>query len=160
MWKAYHVLFCVLASLYYFYELRVVDDGCAFFFFFKQKTAYEMRISDWSSDVCSSDLPARAPIRHRCEGRLMHKRLRSIPRWASLTMMAFWLVQALTGLLLVFSWALDDATLSAPHVPTDMTPIAAALARLPATHPGTRLAAVRTRRDAPLVRTRGGRPHE
>src|SRR3546814_1083543 len=29
---------------------------CLFFFFFKQKTAYEMRISDWSSDVCSSDL--------------------------------------------------------------------------------------------------------
>src|SRR3546814_10692289 len=27
------------------------------FFFFKQKTAYVMRISDWSSDVCSSDLP-------------------------------------------------------------------------------------------------------
>src|SRR3546814_21091426 len=30
-------------------------------FFFKQKTAYEMRISDWSSDVCSSDLAAEAP---------------------------------------------------------------------------------------------------
>src|SRR3546814_18889151 len=30
-----------------------------FFFFFKQKTEYEMRISDWSSDVCSSDLPVR-----------------------------------------------------------------------------------------------------
>src|SRR3546814_14573474 len=30
------------------------------FFFFKQKTAYEMRISDWSSDVCSSDLAADA----------------------------------------------------------------------------------------------------
>src|SRR3546814_9304723 len=30
--------------------------GCCLFFFFKQKTAYEMRISDWSSDVCSSDL--------------------------------------------------------------------------------------------------------
>src|SRR3546814_8366484 len=29
-----------------------------YFFFFKQKTAYEMRISDWSSDVCSSDLPS------------------------------------------------------------------------------------------------------
>src|SRR3546814_20897464 len=28
-----------------------------FFFFFNQKTAYEIRISDWSSDVCSSDLP-------------------------------------------------------------------------------------------------------
>src|SRR3546814_6108125 len=32
--------------------------GLFCFFFFKQKTAYEMRISDWSSDVCSSDLPA------------------------------------------------------------------------------------------------------
>src|SRR3546814_3963989 len=31
------------------------------FFFFKQKTAYEMRISDWSSDVCSSDLCELAP---------------------------------------------------------------------------------------------------
>src|SRR3546814_6798882 len=29
---------------------------CVIFFFFKQKTAYELRISDWSSDVCSSDL--------------------------------------------------------------------------------------------------------
>src|SRR3546814_15132620 len=32
---------------------------CLFFFFFKQKTAYEVRISDWSSDVCSSDLLSR-----------------------------------------------------------------------------------------------------
>src|SRR3546814_4711358 len=32
-----------------------------FFFFFKQKTAYEMRISDWSSDVCSSDLERSSP---------------------------------------------------------------------------------------------------
>src|SRR3546814_6726280 len=31
-------------------------DMCCFLFFFKQKTAYELRISDWSSDVCSSDL--------------------------------------------------------------------------------------------------------
>src|SRR3546814_2208279 len=35
----------------------IVGD-CIYFFFFKQKTAYEMRISDWSSDVCSSDLDA------------------------------------------------------------------------------------------------------
>src|SRR3546814_8172186 len=36
--------------------------GClSYFFFFKQKTAYEMRISDWSSDVCSSDLLACEP---------------------------------------------------------------------------------------------------
>src|SRR3546814_7449763 len=37
-----------------------------FVFFFKQKTAYEMRISDWSSDVCSSDLAGhRADARRR-----------------------------------------------------------------------------------------------
>src|SRR3546814_3787280 len=42
-------LFCVLLCMYIFFSILV-------FFFFKQKTAYEMRISDWSSDVCSSDL--------------------------------------------------------------------------------------------------------
>src|SRR3546814_3747175 len=36
---------------------------CVVVFFFKQKTAYEMRISDWSSDVCSSDLSQRLRIR-------------------------------------------------------------------------------------------------
>src|SRR3546814_5712897 len=34
------------------------------FFFFKQKTAYEMRISDWSSDVCSSDLDLDYHVRY------------------------------------------------------------------------------------------------
>src|SRR3546814_11496286 len=38
------VLYCVCSSVF------------VIFFFFKQKTAYDMRISDWSSDVCSSDL--------------------------------------------------------------------------------------------------------
>src|SRR3546814_20976929 len=42
-----------------------------FFFFFKQKTAYELRISDWSSDVCSSDLWVPVP-----EGRLILQTLR------------------------------------------------------------------------------------
>src|SRR3546814_2042676 len=44
-------------------------------FFFKQKTAYEMRISDWSSDVCSSDLlcPAAKPLLPGARGsRLRH----------------------------------------------------------------------------------------
>src|SRR3546814_4712599 len=37
--------------------MSVIELSVVFFvFFFKQKTAYEMRISDWSSDVCSSDL--------------------------------------------------------------------------------------------------------
>src|SRR3546814_3141622 len=42
-----------------------------FFFFFKQKTAYEMRISDWSSDMCSSDLPQpdHPPARLRSDAR-------------------------------------------------------------------------------------------
>src|SRR3546814_10109641 len=37
-------------------SVRAYDSLSLMFFFFKQKTAYEMRISDWSSDVCSSDL--------------------------------------------------------------------------------------------------------
>src|SRR3546814_1405861 len=45
--------------------------ACSFvFFFFKQKTAYEMRISDWSSDVCSSDLAGRE--RHLCPARFLN----------------------------------------------------------------------------------------
>src|SRR3546814_10322267 len=40
----------------------VVGSFRVSFFFFKQKTAYEMRISDWSSDVCSSDLQAAARL--------------------------------------------------------------------------------------------------
>src|SRR3546814_20009328 len=40
-----------------------------YFFFFKQKTAYEMRISDWSSDVCSSDLRRRDRL-HRARAGL------------------------------------------------------------------------------------------
>src|SRR3546814_1805106 len=38
------------------YIHKVLYTMVMLFFFFKQKTAYEMRISDWSSDVCSSDL--------------------------------------------------------------------------------------------------------
>src|SRR3546814_2916474 len=42
---------------------------CEVVFVFKQKTAYEMRISDWSSDVCSSDLPAFHGGRNRASRR-------------------------------------------------------------------------------------------
>src|SRR3546814_9480951 len=38
------------------------------FFVLKQKTAYEMRISDWSSDVCSSDLQITVPVQERTMG--------------------------------------------------------------------------------------------
>src|SRR3546814_3983550 len=43
---------------------------CGYFFFFKQKTAYEMRISDWSSDVCSSDLQWGQARNQSSEGRV------------------------------------------------------------------------------------------
>src|SRR3546814_3773053 len=49
-----------------------------FFFFFKQKTAYEMRISDWSSDVCSSDLFMMSPRPNTGSGRLRSAKAPSI----------------------------------------------------------------------------------
>src|SRR3546814_4950266 len=64
-----------------------------FFFFFKQKTAYEMRISDWSSDVCSSDLVTPGPWRQmpavmagsavRAGGTIAHPHRTSRPRHAA-----------------------------------------------------------------------------
>src|SRR3546814_5051174 len=57
------MLFILVVSCAFFIVLIYV---CVFFFF-KQKTAYEMRISDWSSDVCSSDL-ARSRARGRAQG--------------------------------------------------------------------------------------------
>src|SRR3546814_4571674 len=47
-------IFVIVSILWYNY---------VFVFFFKQKTAYVMRISDWSSDVCSSDLKSRRRLR-------------------------------------------------------------------------------------------------
>src|SRR3546814_6113923 len=58
------------------------------FFFFKQKTAYEMRISDWSSDVCSSDLEQRTGLMvgkrdkalHNGPDTTVHVRMHQTPR--------------------------------------------------------------------------------
>src|SRR3546814_3630901 len=51
------MIFCVGDTVYLICSyLFVLLTFILFFFFFKQKTAYEMHISDWSSDVCSSDL--------------------------------------------------------------------------------------------------------
>src|SRR3546814_6285427 len=63
---------------------------CCLFFFFKQKTAYEMRISDWSSDVCSSDLGRFAlflpplaclPVAVIAEAGKLYDRLQSLGLW-------------------------------------------------------------------------------
>src|SRR3546814_1842608 len=52
----YMELLSMLFDVYLYCRLWIFILVSFFFFFFKQKTAYEMRISDWSSDVCSSDL--------------------------------------------------------------------------------------------------------
>src|SRR3546814_4210548 len=70
-----------MTSVYFYWMWCLVISICSslvcvfLFFFFKQNTAYEMRISDWSSDVCSSDLGGRpqgagqpARDRHRLQG--------------------------------------------------------------------------------------------
>src|SRR3546814_3707772 len=56
----------------YMSSMSVLCVFAFFFFFFKQKTAYEMRISDWSSDVCSSDLRSQAQ-RRRLDDRLAQR---------------------------------------------------------------------------------------
>src|SRR3546814_5164409 len=60
-----------------------VFSCCCSLFFFKQKTAYEMRISDWSSDVCSSDLdPARAEAAWKFVNFMAGKPYTVAKRWA------------------------------------------------------------------------------
>src|SRR3546814_1587599 len=53
------VVYCMMTYEFAMWVATVVALCSLWFFFFKQKTAYEMRISDWSSDVCSSDLRGR-----------------------------------------------------------------------------------------------------
>src|SRR3546814_7318138 len=54
-----------MVLLVFLFVSRVVLCVHFLFVFFKQKTAYEMRISDWSSDVCSSDLLPQQLLRRR-----------------------------------------------------------------------------------------------
>src|SRR3546814_19414840 len=54
----------------FFDLLSCISSVVSCFFFFKQKTAYEMRISDWSSDVCSSDLHQQDMVRAIAAGSL------------------------------------------------------------------------------------------
>src|SRR3546814_1848423 len=61
-------MICIVSCVY----VTCSSDYCVWFlfvFFFKQKTAYEMRISDWSSDVCSSDLQSAASRHEAGSGR-------------------------------------------------------------------------------------------
>src|SRR3546814_4407303 len=58
---SWEVIRAVVSNVIFLFVLDVVV------FFFKQKTAYEMRISDWSSDVCSSDLAVNLILAERAE---------------------------------------------------------------------------------------------
>src|SRR3546814_6864569 len=61
-----------LITYLFYYTINMTQYFVHNFFFCKQKTAYDMRISDWSSDVCSSDLSARGvkSIQFRLDRRL------------------------------------------------------------------------------------------
>src|SRR3546814_19344428 len=90
-------------------------------FFFKQKTAYEMRISDWSSDVCSSDLHHIADLHVRRDGLALfvagagpdgdHFAL------ARLLLGSVWDDDAASGLLVLFDPADHDAVMPRPEFP-------------------------------------------
>src|SRR3546814_16074304 len=67
-------------------------------FFFKQKTAYEMRISDWSSDVCSSDLSIRARLKPLRSGSTTTD-THGGPAMNLFRNLLFWIVLALVGAL-------------------------------------------------------------
>src|SRR3546814_3845249 len=62
MWCHTSLVSSVCDHQYHYDYCQLCIAVVLFLFFFKQKTAYEMRISDWSSDVCSSDL-ASSPTR-------------------------------------------------------------------------------------------------
>src|SRR3546814_6944476 len=87
--SSYVHVFCLLVWFYLF-------DSWIFswlygFFFFMQKTAYEMRISDWSSDVCSSDLPLAAHVLGRLGFEVVHvesTQRRDASRWGDPTFYA------------------------------------------------------------------------
>src|SRR3546814_7784682 len=81
------------------------------FFFFKQKTAYEMRISDWSSDVCSSDLRRRqhAGVRHSGRQRIRGSLLRRDRRGGAAAM-------SVSGLAIRSPWTeISEGAVSALH---------------------------------------------
>src|SRR3546814_9483308 len=70
--------------MYFLFSYLLLLSVCYFvFFFFNQKTAYEMRISDWSSDVCSSDLCSAVDLivdrEHTAHGRVLGAYLFDIP---------------------------------------------------------------------------------
>ena len=64
----------------------------------------------------------------------MKAALRKLHRWIALTLGVLWLSQALTGLVMVYRWELDDAALDAPAVPLNVAALGARI-RIPTPGP-------------------------
>src|SRR3546814_4768231 len=78
---------CLEMTFVISYRYMDIGYSCVCIFFFKQKTAYEMRISDWSSDVCSSDLITKrnAPVIPRVNNHQNQRANRAPARMATPT---------------------------------------------------------------------------
>src|SRR3546814_20574606 len=84
------------------------------FFFFKQKTAYELRISDWSSDVCSSDLVERTKDRPLATGAVRGRE--ALALFAVLMLAAFALVLTMNRLTILMSFVGVALAASYPYL--------------------------------------------
>lgn len=79
----------------------------------------------------------------------MRRSLTKLHRWLSLAALLFWTVQALTGVLIVFHWEIDDALIAAPHRATDLQAIDRRLALLAPAGSGRSIASVWISAGAP-----------
>src|SRR3546814_14186662 len=117
-------------------------NACGCVFFFKQKTAYEMRISDWSSDVCSSDLHLK--LAGLAEGELpdfmIWSGTEALPWWWSLVKSPFAAVAAVlvvpTALGALMAWAIFRRRIGGVYFALIPQALALAFATLLVSQPG------------------------
>src|SRR3546814_2559841 len=88
-----------------------------FFFFFKQKTAYEMRISDWSSDVCSSDLLGSVALANRIVMSPLTRNRASEGRIPNDLMRTYYFQRATAGLILSEATSVSPQGVGYPSTP-------------------------------------------
>ena len=72
----------------------------------------------------------------------MNAVVKKFHRWLSLTMLAFWFLQAATGVVMAFRWELDDALVAGPAAPLDPEALAATIARIERERAGWRTSLV------------------
>src|SRR5262245_12649145 len=72
----------------------------------------------------------------------MNSKLRTVHRWLSLSVATFWVLQALTGVFLVFHWEIGDALVAGPARPLDLDRFDEALHQLVAEKPGRTISSI------------------